>query len=45
MAAGVVDADLMARTVDILSEVRAGEEAREGISAFFEKRRPSWDSE
>jgi methylglutaconyl-CoA hydratase len=45
MAAGVVDEDLTARTVDILSEVRAGEEAREGISAFFEKRRPSWDSE
>lgn len=37
--------DLTARTVDVLSEVRAGGEAQEGISAFFEKRRPSWDPE
>jgi methylglutaconyl-CoA hydratase len=27
-----------------LAEVRSGEEAREGLGAFFEKRRPGWQS-
>jgi methylglutaconyl-CoA hydratase len=26
----------------VLAEVRAGEEAKDGLSAFFEKRKPSW---
>jgi len=26
----------------VLAEVRSGDEAREGLSAFFEKRKPSW---
>jgi hypothetical protein len=25
-----------------LAEVRSGEEARDGLSAFFEKRKPKW---
>jgi len=28
-----------------LAEVRAGEEAREGLAAFFEKRKPTWHAE
>ena len=26
----------------VLAEVRAGEEARDGLSAFLEKRKPKW---
>lgn len=29
----------------ILAEVREGEEARDGLASFFEKRKPSWRSE
>jgi methylglutaconyl-CoA hydratase len=29
----------------ILAEVRSGAEAQEGLAAFFEKRKPSWQSE
>ncbi len=32
----------VAWTTDLLARVSAGEEAREGIRAFLEKRRPSW---
>ena len=28
----------------MLAEVRSGEEAKEGLSAFFEKRSPAWVS-
>ena len=34
--------DAMALTVRAISERRASAEAREGLSAFLEKRRPSW---
>jgi methylglutaconyl-CoA hydratase len=33
---------LSAQTAAILAEVRAGDEAREGIRAFLEKRKPNW---
>lgn len=33
---------LAAETAGVLADVRAGNEAREGIRSFLEKRRPSW---
>lgn len=33
---------LAAETAGVLAEVRAGDEAREGIRSFLEKRRPDW---
>jgi methylglutaconyl-CoA hydratase len=33
---------LAAETAGVLADVRAGEEAREGIRAFLEKRKPAW---
>jgi methylglutaconyl-CoA hydratase len=33
---------LAAETAAVLADVRAGEEAREGIRSFLEKRRPAW---
>jgi methylglutaconyl-CoA hydratase len=33
---------LAAETASILADVRAGPEAREGIRAFLEKRKPAW---
>lgn len=33
---------LAAETAGVLAEVRAGDEAREGIRSFLEKRRPNW---
>ena len=33
---------IAAHTAGVLAEVRAGEEAREGIRAFLEKRKPGW---
>jgi methylglutaconyl-CoA hydratase len=35
---------LARETAAVLAEVRAGEEAREGIRAFLEKRRPRWST-
>jgi methylglutaconyl-CoA hydratase len=32
----------MAETAAIIARVRAGEEGREGVAAFLEKRAPSW---
>ena len=37
-----IDAELIADTVRRIAERRASAEAREGISAFLEKRAPSW---
>jgi methylglutaconyl-CoA hydratase len=42
VAASPLDAKLRARTAAVLAEVRAGDEAREGIRSFLEKRKPSW---
>lgn len=36
------DASLEELTARTIAEVRAGEEAREGLSAFFERRAPRW---
>jgi len=35
---------LAAETAAVLADVRAGEEAREGIRSFLEKRRPRWSA-
>jgi methylglutaconyl-CoA hydratase len=37
-----LDPQVLEQTARSIAEVRAGEEAREGIAAFFAKRRPSW---
>ncbi|CAN5331414.1 enoyl-CoA hydratase/isomerase family protein [soil metagenome] len=37
-----IDADLMSETAELIADVRAQPEAREGLSAFLEKRKPSW---
>lgn len=42
VAAQPIGPKLAAETVALLAEVRAGAEAREGIRAFLEKRKPSW---
>ena len=34
--------ELRARTANIIAEVRTGDEAKEGLAAFFEKRKPDW---
>lgn len=40
----VIDADLMKDTSRRIAQVRGGQEAREGIAAFFDKRRPAWQT-
>jgi methylglutaconyl-CoA hydratase len=35
---------LGAQTARVLAEIRAGEEAREGVRAFLEKRKPKWSA-
>lgn len=37
-----LDPQVAEQTARSIAEVRAGQEAREGIAAFFAKRRPSW---
>jgi methylglutaconyl-CoA hydratase len=39
-----ISSKLAAETAAVLAEVRAGEEAREGIRSFLEKRRPKWSA-
>jgi len=39
---GLTPDEAMPMTVRAISERRASAEAREGLSAFLEKRRPSW---
>ena len=39
-----IDAALRGDTVERLAEVRAGDEAQEGIAAFLERREPAWRS-
>ena len=29
-------------TAEVIAELRVGDEAQEGVAAFFEKRRPNW---
>jgi methylglutaconyl-CoA hydratase len=42
VAKSSINPALSAHTAGVLAEARAGDEAREGIRAFFEKRRPRW---
>ena len=37
-----ISARLAAETAAVLADVRAGEEAGEGIRSFLEKRKPAW---
>jgi methylglutaconyl-CoA hydratase len=39
-----IDDELIAHTVAELAKCWHGEEAPEGIGAFFDKRKPSWGS-
>lgn len=42
VSARPVDTALMADTARRIADIRAGEEAREGVGAFLEKRKPRW---
>ena len=42
MAGAPITEDLIADTVNRIADIRAGEEGREGVKAFLEKRKPSW---
>lgn len=42
IAAAPIDEAVVEKTAQRIAEVRAGAEAQEGLSAFLEKRRPSW---
>jgi methylglutaconyl-CoA hydratase len=44
VAKAPISPKLGAATARVLSEARAGSEAREGIRAFLEKRKPGWNS-
>jgi methylglutaconyl-CoA hydratase len=44
VARAPISPKLAAETAAVLADVRAGEEAREGIRAFLEKRRPNWSA-
>jgi methylglutaconyl-CoA hydratase len=37
-----ISSALIAATVDSIAQIRASDEGREGVSAFLEKRKPSW---
>ncbi len=45
VADGPVDADMIADSARRIAESRATDEAKEGIAAFFAKRRPAWRRE
>jgi methylglutaconyl-CoA hydratase len=42
VAARPIDHSLLADTAAWIAEARAGDEGREGMQAFLEKRKPSW---
>lgn len=42
VALSYLDDDLIADTAERIAEARASEEGREGLSAYLEKRKPSW---
>ncbi len=42
VAGRALDDHLVDETAHLIATVRAGEEAREGVAAFLEKRKPSW---
>ena len=37
-----IEDSLIALTVQVIAEARASTEAREGLAAYFERRKPSW---
>ena len=39
-----ISKELRTMTAKVIAEVRAGDEAKEGLAAFFEKRKPGWCS-
>ncbi len=43
--AGRPPAETLAYRVDVLNQVRAGEDGQEGMRAFLERRKPSWVEE
>lgn len=45
VALSTLDDDLIADTAERIAEIRASDEGREGLSAFLEKRTPSWIKE
>jgi methylglutaconyl-CoA hydratase len=44
VAKAPISPKLAAETAAVLADVRSGEEAREGIRSFLEKRRPKWNA-
>lgn len=42
VAGQVISQPLIAKTVQGIADIRASEQGREGVSAFLEKRKPSW---
>ncbi|NDB11091.1 MAG: enoyl-CoA hydratase/isomerase family protein, partial [Betaproteobacteria bacterium] len=42
VAGKAIDDALVAETARRIAQVRASDEAQEGIAAFFEKRSPAW---
>ena len=43
--AGEPTGELKAYTADLIARLRASDEGQEGFAAFFDKRKPSWDTE
>lgn len=42
VAGRAIDAGVLRETAELIADMRAKDEAREGLSAFLEKRKPSW---
>ncbi|UCU95034.1 enoyl-CoA hydratase/isomerase family protein [Hydrogenophaga taeniospiralis] len=42
VAERVIDADLIAATVQGIADIRASEQGREGVQSFLQKRKPAW---
>lgn len=42
VAEGEIDEEMIAHTVKFIADIRNSDEAREGLSAFLEKRKPKW---
>jgi methylglutaconyl-CoA hydratase len=42
VAAGDISDQLISETVKLIADVRDSDEGREGLSAFLEKRAPTW---
>jgi methylglutaconyl-CoA hydratase len=43
VAKAAISPKLAQETAAVLADVRAGDEAREGIRSFLEKRKPGWN--